>query len=107
MQLVKIDSQAENDFLIDRGTADGVFNLNGFALIGANDQAVPGEWRWADGTQLWAGDASGSAVNGAFNNWIIGSPSIGGVKNCAGVLLLGTWQDRSCTADVTSICESP
>jgi hypothetical protein len=107
MQLVRVDSQAENDFLVDRGTASGVFDLNGFAQIGANDQAVPGEWRWVDGTQLWSGDATGSAVNGAFSNWLMGSPSVGGVKNCAGILLLGTWQERSCTAVVPFICESP
>jgi hypothetical protein len=107
MHLVRIDSQAENDFLVERATANGVFDVNGFAQIGANDRAVPGEWRWVDGTQLWAGDESGSPVNGAFNNWTLGSPTIGGVKNCAGLLLVGTWQDRSCTAEVPSICESP
>lgn len=107
MSLVRIDSQAENDFVIDRGTPLGVFNVNGFAQIGANDQAVDGEWRWTDGTQLWAGDATGSPVDGAFANWIAGSPSAGGIKNCSGILLAGTWQDRSCTAVVPSICESP
>jgi hypothetical protein len=107
MSLVRIDSQAENDFLVDRGTPLGVFGVNGFAQIGANDQAVDGEWRWTDGTQLWAGDAVGGPVNGAFTNWLAGSPSAGGIKNCSGILLLGTWQDRSCTAVVPSICESP
>jgi hypothetical protein len=107
MSLVRIDSQAENDFLVDRGPALGVFNVNGFAQIGANDQAVDGEWRWTDGTQLWAGDATGSPVDAAFANWIAGSPSAGGIKNCSGILLLGNWQDRSCTALVPSICESP
>lgn len=107
MSLVRIDSLAENDFLVERGTALGVFSVNGFAQIGANDQAVDGEWRWTDGAQLWAGDATGGPVNGAFANWISGSPSAGGIKNCSGILLLGNWQDRSCTAVVPSICEAP
>jgi hypothetical protein len=107
MQLVRIDSQAENDFLEDRGFTHGVFDLNGFAQIGTNSRAVAGEWRWVDGTLMWLGGAAGTAVDGAFANWFTASPSASGSKTCAGILLLGTWQDRSCTALVPSICESP
>jgi hypothetical protein len=107
MHLVRIDSQAENDFLVQRGALNGVFSVNGFAQIGISDQALDGEWRWVDGTQAWAGDTSGGPVNGAFNNWLATSPSASTVKNCAGLLTAGTWQDRSCTAVVSSICESP
>lgn len=73
-QLVRIDSSYENNL------------VHGFALaigndvfIGGSDTAVEGEWRWSDGDQdgdqFWAGDAGGSAVNGAFVNWASGQPN--------------------------------
>ena len=58
MHLVRIDSQLENDFLLSLGASSGVFELNGFAQIGANDRAVAGEWRWIDGELFWGHDAT-------------------------------------------------
>jgi hypothetical protein len=47
------------------------------------------------------------AVGGAYTNWFTASPSGSANKDCAGILVFGNWQDRSCTAAVPSICESP
>lgn len=107
MQLARIDSQAENDYLVSTGFVSGVFNLNGFAQIGANDRAVAGEWRWVDGEQFWQGGPNGTPVGGLFSNWLISSPSSSGVQECTGLLATGDWQVRSCTAVVPFICESP
>lgn len=107
MHLVRVDTQAENDFLGTTGAASSVFTLNGFALIGANDQAVAGEWRWRDGTLFWQGGPAGSAVDGLFSKWTASSPSSSGIQQCAGLLDTGLWQVRSCTAVVPFICEAP
>ena len=106
MQLVRIDSQLENDYLLSTGMTSGVFTLNGFAQIGANDRAVAGEWRWVDGEQFWQGGANGAPVGGLFSSWLASSPSASGVQQCSGLLDTGNWQVRSCTAVVPFICES-
>lgn len=107
MHLVRIDSQLENDFLVSTGGPFGVFALNGFAQIGANDLALAGEWRWVDGTLFWQGGPTGAAVDGLFSNWLASSPSSSGVQQCSGILSSGKWQVRSCTAVVPFICEGP
>jgi len=107
MHLVRIDSKAEGDFLIQEGTPRMVFSSDGFALIGASDQALAGEWRWVDGTLFWQGGSAGAAVGGLYANWFAASPSASGAKQCAGTLISGSWQDRSCTALEPFICEGP
>jgi hypothetical protein len=107
MHLARIDTQAENDFLVSNGGPFGVFALNGFAQIGGNDQALAGEWRWVDGTLFWQGGPAGVAVDGLFSNWLASSPSSSGVQQCSGILSSGKWQVRSCTAVVPFICEAP
>jgi hypothetical protein len=106
MHLVSIDTQAENDFLGRTGATFSVFALNGFAFIGANDQAVAGEWRWVDGTLFWQGGSAGVAVADKFSQWAASSPSDSGIQQCAGLLDTGEWQVRSCTAVVPFICEA-
>lgn len=105
MHLVRIDSQLENDFLLSLGASSGVFELNGFAQIGANDRAVAGEWRWIDGELFWQGGPLGAPVAGLFSNWVASSPSASGIQQCSGLLDTGKWQVRSCTAVVPFICE--
>lgn len=107
MHLVRVDSQVENDFLVSTGGPFGVFALNGFAQIGANDLDLAGEWRWVDGTLFWQGGPAGAAVDGLFSNWLASSPSSSGVQQCSGILSSGKWQVRSCTAVVPFICEGP
>jgi hypothetical protein len=107
MDLVRVDSQAENDFLVDAGTARGVFEFNNFAQIGASSQAQAGEWRWPDGTLLWQGGSNGDPVGGLYSNWDTSSPSSSGASRCSGILTSGIWQDRTCTGAEPFICESP
>lgn len=107
MHLARIDSQIENDFLVSTGGPFGVFALNGFAQMGANDLELAGEWRWVDGTLFWQGGPTGAAVDGLFSNWLASSPSSSGVQQCSGILSSGKWQVRSCTALVPFICEAP
>jgi hypothetical protein len=107
MDLVRIDSQAENDFLVDTGATRGVFTFNNFAQIGASSQAQAGEWRWPDGTLLWQGGSNGDPVGGLYSNWDTMSPSGSGAARCSGILTSGIWQDRTCTGAEPFICESP
>ncbi len=108
MTLVRIDNATENNFVLTKGTAYSVFvTPQFFAYIGANDQAVVGEWRWVDGTLFWQGGTGGTLVPGTYANWDNKSPSTMSVQRCSGMLATGLWQDRSCTALTPFICESP
>jgi hypothetical protein len=105
MHLVRIDSQAEADMITNEGPLLGVFNGDGYVTIGASDEAKQGEWRWQDGTQFWQGGPNGTAVGGLYSSWFTASPAATGIKNCAGLLIFGSWQDRACTALEPFICE--
>jgi hypothetical protein len=107
MSLVRIDDSTENDWLRATGSSDGVFVLNDYALIGASDQAVAGEWRWSDGTLFWQGGSSGAAVNGLYENWDLSSPSSSGTQECSVLFSGGLWQDHTCSDTQPFICESP
>jgi hypothetical protein len=108
MTLVRIDNATENDFVLTKATAYSVFVTPlFFGYIGANDQAVLGEWRWVDGALFWQGGTSGTLVQGMYASWDNKSPGTMSVQRCAGMLATGLWQDRSCTALNTFICESP
>lgn len=71
--LVTLTSQEEADF--SGSQAQGV------GWIGANDNAVEGEWRWVTGpeagTQFWSGGGGGTELTFAF--WNSGEPN-----NCCG-----------------------
>jgi len=107
MHLARVETQVENDFLGFTARALAVFDVDGFALIGANDRAVAGEWRWLDGTLFWQGGPGGAAVGGQFAPWAASSPSNTGIQECAGLTDAGEWRVRSCTALVPFICEAP
>jgi hypothetical protein len=107
MHLVRVDSMQENDFLVQTGTTLGLFDYSGYIRIGADDQAVLGEWLWTDGTQFWQGGGTGMAVGGLYTNWVSGSPSLNGTRQCGALLPTGLWQDRSCKFVATFVCEAP
>lgn len=108
MTLVRIDNATENTFVLNQGTANGVFVTPlFFAYLGSNDQAAAGEWRWVDGTLFWQGGTTGSLEPGMYANWDNKSPSTMSIQRCSGMLATGLWQDRSCTALAPFICESP
>lgn len=68
--LITLTSAAEQAFYIAAfGAVDG--------WIGANDRAVEGEWRWADGPEagvlFWEGGPSGTVTG--FASWNVGEPN--------------------------------
>jgi hypothetical protein len=105
MHLVRIDSQAEADMITNAGPLLGVFNGDGYVTIGGSDEAKQGEWRWQDGTQFWQGGPNGTAVGGLYSSWFTASPAATGTKNCAGILIFGSWQDHDCADPQEFVCE--
>lgn len=85
MQLVRIDSSAENVFV---GALGGVSNL----WIGANDRASEGNFVWIDG---------GSVTS---RHWTSGYPN--GTGDCARMNPDDQWVDADCTRTYDFVCES-
>jgi hypothetical protein len=108
MDLVRIDSDAENTWIANTCIAHMMLNKpNTFAYLGASDAAQEGTWQWMDGTVFWIGDSTGSSVGGLYSNWRASNPVISTSSNCAMMRPDGTWQDRSCDATAFSVCRSP
>ena len=70
---------------------------SGSAWLGANDEAVEGEWRWVTGpeagTQFWQGTGTGNSVGGAFESWNPGEPNNSGDEDYAHINSTGVWDD--------------
>lgn len=107
MDLVRIDDDTENGWLVTTATADGVFDTTQFVLIGASDPDSTGSWAWVDGEVFWQGGSTGSAVNGLYANWSRGNPSVAGTGRCSGMFDSGLWSTRVCTDARPFICEQP
>ena len=103
-QFVVIEDMIENELLRAAGE---IINIKFY--IGADDQAAEGVWRWADGTQFWQGDETGSALTWA--TWAGGEPnnSLGsGGEHCAEMHTgSGDWNDIPCALARAYICEVP
>jgi hypothetical protein len=98
LDLVKVDSLAENTALIAEIPADT------WHWIGAAD-TVEDDWRWiVDNSQFWSGDEDGDPVGGAYEEWQSGEPS--GSGDCARMSDDG-WSDQDCMDDQAFICERP
>ncbi|MEZ6087255.1 MAG: lectin-like protein [Pirellulaceae bacterium] len=73
-ELVTIHSATENQIVHDFSQLHG-----GSIWLGASDDVVEGEWYWYSagnqGQQFWEGNASGYAVNGAYENWLSNEPN--------------------------------
>ena len=69
--LTTITSGAEQNFI--QGKVQG----NGW--LGGSDATTEGDWRWLTGpeagTAFWSGNATGSAANNQYNNWLSGEPN--------------------------------
>ena len=105
MRLTRIESPAENSWLIQRAskilvpTAFENFWLGG-ATVGAT-----GTWSWPDGTVLWTGGAGGAAAQGVYVAWRASNPS----SNTSGACMyMGSsgWQDTSCSHARDYVCEA-
>ncbi|ADB16019.1 autotransporter-associated beta strand repeat protein [Pirellula staleyi DSM 6068] len=83
---------------------------SGTAWIGANDTAVEGAWRWADGpdnnVQFWSGAVGGSTVGGNYANWNTGEPNQSGDEDGAEFQFgTGGWNDLNITSTRNYIVE--
>lgn len=101
MHLVRIDDAGEQAFVEGLRVSDEVW-------IGASDQAVQNEWRWADGTLFYM-DAmgGGSAVGGAYVHWGAAEPNGAARENCGVLSRSGFWIDFPCDLTGATFCESP
>ncbi|XP_013380382.1 perlucin-like [Lingula anatina] len=81
--LVTIESKEENQFLRDLMVNDhGTY----FALIGGNDLAKEGDWRWI---------STGKPMQ--YTNWTPGMPdNSGNYEHCVTMLDSGKWNDLGC-----------
>ncbi len=103
LDLVRIDSQAENDFLVD--------HITDSTWIGANDRDNEWDWFWAedpvdDGVQFWDGPYYGDEVDGLYSNWDPAQPNDTGTQDCAEIFTSGLWNDASCSGNRDFVCET-
>ena len=105
MTLIRVDDQAENDWLLAEFTSRGLFLdvSQPMVMLGGTDAVVEGEWRWADGELFWT-EADGALL---YENWWSFFPKPGVQADCVGMLEDGTWAERACSSGgVTFVCES-
>jgi hypothetical protein len=124
MRLAWIETDDENDFLVDSIAAADVpapADDEVITYIGASDSGNEGNWIWrgrgviADGFQFWQGDNLGNAVNGAYESWSQGEPNNTDDDENCGVLSVfgsnnrapGNWDDRDCDSALPFVCEVP
>jgi hypothetical protein len=107
LQLVRVDSAAENQYLHDNIYASAPKQG---AWLGASDATVEGEWRWLDGDLFWLGSDTGTPQNGLYNAWYAGTqPSAQQPARDCALLDLGSssgWYDSDCTFTQVFVCES-
>jgi hypothetical protein len=79
----KIESQAENDFLVDMvQTLSGRTPEGVVVVLGGT--SADGVWRWADGQQFWPDPHSGAAA--PYTSWLDGEPRLAeGDLKCMGL----------------------
>ena len=88
MDLAKIDSQPENNWL-----NSWVWGYGADPWIGLTDRGVEGNWLWTDGTTV------------GWSNWGIGQPS-GGAEDCAQhVRVDASWNDLPCHWTQQFVCQ--
>lgn len=98
MNLVRIDDETENTWLLSEMESQGLMAVESYVIIGATE-AQTDVWTWEDGTTFWD-----SGVSVLYSNWTANHPQ-GGVRDCAGVIADGTWMSSSCTNIAPFVCE--
>ncbi|HEX2871614.1 MAG TPA: C-type lectin domain-containing protein [Polyangiaceae bacterium] len=108
LRLVRVDDVDELTWL--RGVCFAAVGSNNSSTVwpwlGANDLAVDGEWRWADGIQFWQGTQTGGPVGGLFENWAQGQPV--SKDSCATMQNNATdslWSTQPCASVHPYTCE--
>ncbi|MEZ6122856.1 MAG: LamG-like jellyroll fold domain-containing protein [Planctomycetaceae bacterium] len=92
--LPTVTSANENEFLRQLVSLTGTSS----AWLSGSDAAVADEWRWADGTLFWVGDASGYRVDGQYVNFSATEPNGGTNTSITSLSLSGStgeWKDSS------------
>ncbi len=124
MRLAWIETEAENEFLVDSIAAADVPAAQDDELLtymGGSDSGNEGNWIWRgrgaipNGFQFWQGANLGAAVNGAYESWAPGEPNnTDDDENCAALSVLGSnnrapgsWDDRDCDSELPFVCEVP
>ncbi len=97
--LVRIDDQAEADFIVSQLQAE--------SWIGASDSGLEGLWRWADnGVPFWQGVTDGSTVLSQYASWAPGQPDAASTdEDCAKMSGDGSWSDQDCGNVAAFVCE--
>ena len=102
--MVKIESEKENDFLLNTFLQIPIGKLNREAWIGLTDKEKEGEFLWTDGTST------------KYSNWAAGQPNDEDNKqDCAeiangvfwpgGLSQVGVWNDFQCNLRLIYICQ--
>lgn len=100
-----IFAELQNASIVNDNTIASDGGNRPYVWIGGNDLATEGSWVW-DGnndntaTDFWLGDASGSPVNGLYNNWGNEPDNFGAGQDALGLALTdwplgvaGQWND--------------
>ncbi len=82
--LAWIETQAENDCLVDYITDQFEHTTSTKYAIGLQDGDVKGVWKWYETT------SAGTGTTATFQRWAPGSPDGGGLNSCAGMYVGGT-----------------
>ena len=103
--LVKIESEEENDFLLDNYLNLPEDQLNIEAWIGLNDREEEGKFVWADNSEA------------NYTNWADEQPNDEHEQDCGeiangqfwpgGEQQVGVWNDFQCETEMMYICEKP
>jgi hypothetical protein len=107
MFLVRIDDQAENDWVHSMIPAADQANNNTslWRWMGGNMLVTVDDWKWDDGESFWSGGKNGTPVNGLYANWPQTEP-VGTNNLCLSMSArFGTWYNMDCTGGRPYVCE--